>query len=668
MQLNTQQRKAVTTTDRPLLVLAGAGSGKTGVITQKIRWLIQQENLSPKHVFAVTFTNKAAAEMRERLSTMLSREETRQLSITTFHRLGLTILQRDGAGIGLRRGFTIRDQSDCTNALRDIISEHQLGLDERPLLSVISDWKNRFVTPDDAMAAAQNGREQSAAIAYGHYQSLLRACNSVDFDDLVCLPVELLTTDTELRDTWQSRVRHLLVDEYQDTNEAQYALIQLLVGKFGMLTAVGDDDQSIYSWRGANPENLNLLQKDYPSLEVIKLEQNYRSSQRILRCANAVIAENPHLFDKKLWSDLGLGDPIRVSACQNALDEADWVSADILSYKFRKKLQFRDIAILYRSNFQSRLFETALREKQIPYKISGGQSFFDRAEIKDIMAYLKLMVNPDDDMAFLRVVNTPRREIGVSTLEKLGQHARRRHCSLLHACHDLGLGETLNERARQKLQYFANWITAMADNAERGNAVAVIRQLLEDMDYEGWLNAQSASKPAAIAAWENVQELVDWIRRQYDNDETDSLVFSDAVSHMTLMDRLSRDDTDNGDQVQMMTLHAAKGLEFPYVYLVGAEENILPHRNSIEAETIEEERRLAYVGMTRAKQTLTFTWAATRQKFGETSQCEPTRFLEQLPPEDVNIIGDTSSESAVAINQAAGKETLDSLKALLAGK
>lgn len=665
MQLNSQQRKAVTMTDKPLLVLAGAGSGKTGVITQKIVWLINQKAMQPSNIFAVTFTNKAASEMRQRLSAQLDKASLKKLNISTFHRLGLQFLHSEGKALGLRKGFTILDQGESYSALREIIGEAKLTVDEKTLSARISNWKNEFITPAAALSAAETGLDQASALAYAQYCSLLRACNSVDFDDLICLPVEILRENQDIRDRWQGRVRHLLVDEYQDTNTAQYALVQLLVGKFGLLTAVGDDDQSIYSWRGANPENLNQLKVDYPALEVIKLEQNYRSSQRILRCANAVIAVNPHVFEKKLWSDLGLGDPLRVSACLNAIDEAEWVAAEIFSLKFRKNIRFGDVAILYRSNFQSRLFEQALREKQIPYHISGGKSFFDRAEIKDVMAYLKLMVNPLDDTAFLRIVNTPRRDIGPNTLEKLGNYARERRCSLFHACHELGLESVLSARAFNNLQQFANWMTLSADNVARGSAVDVIRQMLERMNFDDWLQQQAASKAAAQRSIDNVEELLVWIKRQLDDDSGTQRDLSDIISQVTLMDILSRETEESPDQVNMMTLHAAKGLEFPHVYLVGAEEDILPHRNSIESGDIEEERRLAYVGMTRARYNLTLTWVRNRQKFGETFKAEPSRFLDELPEDDVRHIGATPTEESIEQNQIEGRETLNSLREML---
>ncbi len=665
MGLNPQQLAAVKHFETPLLVLAGAGSGKTGVITQKIAWLIEKKGYAPSSIVAVTFTNKASNEMRARLKKQLAPEQMKGLTISTFHRLGMDMLHKDGEAMGLRKGFTILDQSDSLSTLRELIREGNISIEERELQSMISNWKNEFITPDGALARAADDRDRIAALLYAKYNELLRACNSVDFDDLISLPVELLREHTDIRDKWRNKIRHMLVDEYQDTNAAQYELVRLLVDKFGAFTAVGDDDQSIYSWRGARPENLMNLKVDYPNLRVIKLEQNYRSSQRILRCANAVISHNPHEFEKALWSELGIGDMLRVSTCKHTLDEAEWVAAEILTRHYQKDTRWGDFAILYRSNFQSRAFEQAMREKQIPYTISGGSSFFDKTEIKDMLAYLKLLVNPDDDTAFLRCINTPRREIGPATLSRLGQHARNRNISLFAACHDVGLETRLEGRPLHRLQRFANWLTLNADNAERGDTLAVVKGVFDDIDYTDWINKQYETPGKAQRAIENTQELMAWIQRLLTDEDQKDQPLSDVVRSLCLHDMLSRqDDETDSNEVQMMTLHAAKGLEFPHVFMVGMEEDLLPHRNSIESDTIEEERRLAYVGMTRARHTLTFTRSRARQQFGETSACEPSRFLADLPADDVTFMGELDSATAEQ-TRAAGKSALKGLMDLL---
>lgn len=665
MGLNPQQLAAVTHFETPLLVLAGAGSGKTGVITQKIAWLIEKQHYTPQSIIAVTFTNKAANEMRTRLKKQLEPSQIRGLMISTFHRLGMNILHKDGNAIGLRKGFTILDQSDSLSAIRELVREDNSAIEEQVVQRLISNWKNDFTGPAQALESAVDDQQRISALLFSRYNDLLRACNSVDFDDLINLPVLLLRDYPDIRDNWRNRVRHLLIDEYQDTNAAQYELIRLLVDKFGALTAVGDDDQSIYSWRGARPENLLTLQTDYPNLKVVKLEQNYRSSQRILRCANAIISKNPHSFEKKLWSDLGIGDPLRVSVCKHSLDEAEWVAAEILTRHYQKDTPWGDFAILYRSNFQSRHFEQALREKQIPYSISGGSSFFDRTEIKDMLAYLKLLVNPDDDTAFLRCINTPKREIGPSTLARLGQHASSRNISLFAACHDIGLETQLSGRPLHRLQRFANWLTLTADNAVRGDTLAVVKGLFEEIDYAEWVGKQHDVPAKAQRALENTRELLAWIERLSTDEENRDQPLHEVVRSLCLRDMLSRqDDDDAGNEVQMMTLHAAKGLEFPHVFIVGMEEDLLPHRNSLEEDGIEEERRLAYVGMTRARHTLTFTRSRSRQQFGETGACEASRFLDDLPAEDVTYIGELSQATAEQ-TRATGKDALRGLMDLL---
>ncbi len=666
-KLNDQQRAAVMEFDRPVLVLAGAGSGKTGVITQKIAYLINKQQYSPRSIIAVTFTNKAANEMRGRLRKLLDAKTAKQLSISTFHRLGLTMLQQDGAGVGLRKGFTIFDQSDSMSVLRELISEHNSAIEERTLQNMISNWKNQFINADAALHSSVDDQERAAAILYKAYTEFLAACNSVDFDDLINLPVTLLKTNPAVLEKWRGRTRHLLVDEYQDTNAAQYELVRLLVDKFGALTAVGDDDQSIYSWRGARPENLYTLKDDYPNLRVIKLEQNYRSSQRILRCANQVISHNPHVYDKKLWSDLGIGDELKISVCRHGIDEAEWVAAQILTMHYQKGIPFGDFAILYRSNFQSRPFEQAMREKQIPYQISGGDSFFDKTEIKDMLAYLKLLVNPDDETAFLRCINTPRREIGPTTLAALGKQARSRNNSLFAACHDMGLETHMSEKARTNLQRFANWLVLVADNAERGDTLAVLKQFFDDMDYTGWIERQASTPQKAERSLKNIDELWQWIERLLTTEDASEVSLVDIVSQLSLHDILSRqEDKKETSQIQMSTLHAAKGLEYPHVFMVGMEEEILPHKNSLESGDLEEERRLCYVGMTRARHTLTFTRARSRQRYGEMSNCEQSRFLADLPEDDVITMGELG-ENNPEQERTSGKEALEGLMAMLSG-
>jgi len=665
MALNPQQLAAVKHVDTPLLVLAGAGSGKTGVITEKIAYLIRQRAYEPRSIIAVTFTNKAAQEMKARLAKKLGKDIVRSVSVSTFHRLGLTILRSAPEAAGLRKAFTILDQSDANSILRELIREQNSPIEDRTAQHMISQWKSAFLTPEHALNSAADNQAQSAALLFRDYEQWLRSCNSVDFDDLINLPVSVLNSDAEQRQKWQGLVRHLLVDEYQDTNTAQYQLMRLLMDRFGALTVVGDDDQSIYSWRGARPDGLLTLKDDYPNLRVIKLEQNYRSSQRILRSANAVISHNPHLFEKRLWSDLAIGDELCISVCRHGLDEADWVSGQILMRQYQKKCDFSDFAILYRSNFQSRHFEKALREKNIPYQISGGSSFFDKAEVKDMLAYLKLLVNPDDDTAFIRVVNTPRREIGPNTMMKLGDYARSRHCSLFSACHEVGLEHILSGKPLQRVRAFAHWLVQQGDNATRGDTLQVVLGLFEDIGFRDWLEQTADTPKQAERMLVSVDELLEWMQRLLVDEEQKDRSLTEVVNRLSLHDMLSKQDEDKPmNAVHMLTLHAAKGLEFPHVYMVGMEEELLPHRNSIEDEAIEEERRLAYVGMTRARHSLTFTRCRTRQRYGESSLTEPSRFLADLPPDDVVTLGDTGTDNAARDRQA-GTDALASLRDLL---
>jgi len=664
-RLNPAQRTAVEYLEGPMLVLAGAGSGKTRVITRKIAHMVSERGISPSNIAAVTFTNKAAREMKARVGELLSEERAQGLTVSTFHTLGMRILREEHARIGYRRGFTLFDAEDSLSLLRELLKverAEKAEILERAQWQ-ISAWKSGLLTPEAAIKKAENDSDRRHARLYMDYQRNLQAYNAMDFDDLISKPVHLLESDAEARDKWQDRLRYLLVDEYQDTNAAQYRLLKLLAGVRAAFTAVGDDDQSIYSWRGAQPQNLALLQQDFPALKVVKLEQNYRSTRRILKVANALIGHNPHLFEKKLWSELGDGEPIRLIACPDAAGEAERVVTEITAHKLRYKTRNGDFAILYRSNHQSRLFEKALREQKLPYDISGGTSFFDRGEVRDLVAYLRLLVNPEDDSAFLRIVNLPRRELGPVTLEKLGAFAGKKHISLFGACFEAGLKAEMQERAAEKLHEFATWVSKTAEQAESEPAAAVVEQMLEDINYRGWLEESAKDLPTAERKWENVQEFVEWLEKPYGKSEGGTL--ADTLGKLALMDMLDRNaDDKDGDSVQLMTLHAAKGLEFPHVFLVGMEEEILPHRNSLEGDALEEERRLCYVGITRARQTLTLSYADKRKKYGEEISCEPSRFLKELPQDD--LLSDSNAPPATAEERVArGKAYLDSLRNLL---
>ena len=670
-RLNPSQREAVRYIDGPLLVLAGAGSGKTRVITRKIAWLIQECGISARNIAAVTFTNKAAREMKARVGKLLDGKQSRGLQISTFHTLGLNIIKRELATLGYKPRFSIYDSVDSLALIKELM-RRDLGDDKGAVEQVrwcISRWKNDFITPEQALeqVVPDDPVTLVAARLYEEYTRHLKAYNAFDFDDLIMLPVLLFEQHPEVLERWRNTVRYLLVDEYQDTNATQYRLVKLLTGIRGALTVVGDDDQSIYAWRGANPENLARLQEDFPSLRVIKLEQNYRSMARILKAANQLISNNPHLFEKRLWSELGYGDPLRVIQARDEQHEAERVAAEILHHRFINRTAFRDYAILYRGNHQSRQFEKALREHNIPYRLSGGTSFFAYTEIKDLMAYLRLLVNQDDDNAFLRIVNTPRREIGPATLEKLAAYAGERGISLFAACFELGLAQHLPGRAVERLERFVRWLVDVADRAARGEPLAVVRELLADLDYRQWLDETAKDRKSAERRWENVEELLSWMKHIAENSAGQGTL-ADLVSHMTLMDILERNEEDDSelDSVTLLTLHAAKGLEFPHVFLVGMEEQLLPHHASLDEGNLEEERRLAYVGITRAQRSLTFTCAIKRKKGGEMVACEPSRFLDELPDEDLEWQGGSRrTETTPEESQRRGKAHLAHMRSML---
>ncbi|NAW98303.1 MULTISPECIES: DNA helicase Rep [unclassified Vibrio] len=640
MKLNPRQDEAVKYVSGPCLVLAGAGSGKTRVITNKIAYLVQQCDYKARNIAAVTFTNKAAREMKARVAQTLGKAESKGLLVSTFHTLGLNIIRREYKFLGLKAGFSLFDDQDQLALLKEL-TEKQLEGDKdllRQLLSTISNWKNDMLTPEQAKGFAQGEQQQLFAYCFDLYQKQMKAYNALDFDDLILMPVLLLQNNAEVRQRWQSRIRYLLVDEYQDTNTSQYELVKLLVGERGRLTVVGDDDQSIYSWRGAKPQNLVLLGQDYPNLKLIKLEQNYRSTSRILRAANILIANNPHVYEKTLFSEIPEGEKLKVLLAKNEDHEAERVTGELIAHKFLNRTEYRDYAILYRGNHQSRLIEKSLLQNRVPYKLSGGTSFFARAEIKDIMAYLKVLVNPDDDNAFLRIVNTPKREIGPVTLEKLGSYANMRGKSLFSASFELGLEHHLSGRGLDNLRQFTQWLVAISDQAERGNTVEAVRSLVRDIHYEDWLYETSSSPKAAEMRMKNVSDLYSWIVADLEGDNYDQQEKSlkEVVQRLTLRDMMERsEEEDESDAVQLMTLHASKGLEFPYVYLIGTEEGILPHQTSIDEDNVEEERRLMYVGITRAQRELTFTMCKERRQYGELLKPTQSRFLDELPFDDV---------------------------------
>ena len=639
MKLNPQQQQAVEYTDGPCLVLAGAGSGKTRVIINKIAHLVGRCGYSPKQIAAVTFTNKAAREMKERVAHSIGKEQSRGLIVSTFHTLGFDIIKREYKLLGFKANMTLFDEHDQMALLKELTADY-LQEDKdllRELVSAISNWKNDLIMPQQALTQARDEKYQTFAKCYERYSNQIRAYNALDFDDLIMLPTLLFKNNKEVRSKWQEKIRYLLVDEYQDTNTSQYELIKLLVGQRGRFTVVGDDDQSIYSWRGARPQNMVRLRDDFPNLQVIKLEQNYRSTRRILHCANILIDNNEHVFDKKLFANLGEGEKLQIIEAKNEEHEAERVVGELIAHRFTHKTQYKDYAMLYRGNHQSRLLEKVLMQNRIPYKISGGTSFFSRVEIKDMMAYLRVLVNQDDDAAFLRIVNTPKREIGTATLEKLGTLAQEKHISLFEAVFDFDLIQRITPKAYNVLQGFARWLVELNDELLRAEPEQAVRRMLADIHYEEYLYEYATSAKAAEMQSKNVATLFDWVADMLKGDEfNEPMSLSQVVTRLTLRDMLERgEDGDEANQVQLMTLHASKGLEFPHVFLIGMEEGILPHQTSIDEDNVAEERRLAYVGITRAQQTLCFTLCKERRQFGELIKPEPSRFLLELPQDDL---------------------------------
>ncbi len=659
INLNPAQHEAITYLDGPLLVLAGAGSGKTRVIVQKLAYLVEKCGYSPSNIAAITFTNKASNEMRERVGKLLSGKDAKGMTICTFHALGMQILREEAGLLGYKKQFSIFDTADTGKIISELLGAPDKQ-DIRLAQSIISNWKAGFVTPEQAETQAKNEGEQRIARLFARYQDTLRAYQAMDFDDLIRLPVDLFNQLPEALLRWQQRLRYLLVDEYQDTNVCQYQLMKLLAGSRAALTAVGDDDQSIYAWRGASTANIQNLQNDYPNLKVIKLEQNYRSSQRILQSANFLIKNNTKLFDKNLWSEHGLGDQLRVFAAKAEDHEAEAVVLKLLAHKVEHRTRFADYAILYRSNHLSRIFEEQLRSQNVPYTVSGGTSFFERAEIKDLVAYLRLIANADDDPAFIRAITTPRRGIGNQTLEKLASYAGTRNISLFEAAFESAMEQQLPPRQHEELLTFCRFINRMQERAEKEECTPVLNDLMSAIDYEAWL-FDSHEPRQAETKWANVTDFVGWINRKSTADEKSLLAMTQTIALMNLLESKEEEI----DAVSLSTLHAAKGLEFGHVFMVGVEEGVLPHQRSETPEQIEEERRLMYVGITRAQRSLQISYCNKRRQGKEWQNCEASRFIQELPVDDVIFAGAMPAGSTPEVSKDEGMAKLARIKAML---
>ena len=659
--LNIAQQEAVNYLHGPCLVLAGAGSGKTRVITHKIARLIQA-GLEPKRIAAITFTNKAAAEMRERAKGLIGARAAREVVICTFHALGVRMLREDGQTIGLKEQFSILDSDDVLSLLKDCGKTTDAAV-ARQWQWTISLWKNQGLTPAQALEQARGNEEhRSAAMVMQLYHERLQAYQSVDFDDLIQLPLKLMQQHPEVRAKWQQQLGHVLVDEYQDTNATQYELLKLLVGPDrpdARFTAVGDDDQSIYGWRGATLDNLRKLPEDFPELKVIKLEQNYRSTSNILQAANNVIGPNPKLFPKTLWSALGDGEPVRVIDADNEEHEADRVVARIQSLRSTSSYkEFRDFAILYRANHQSRLLETALRRAQIPYKVSGGTSFFDRAEIKDLCAWFRLLANNDDDPAFLRAITSPKRGIGHTTMQQLGEFAGKYRISMFEALFSPSLPAALPKRAVDSLHEFGRYLNDLEYRARHTSGAEAARTFLGDwlreIQFEQYLVDSEDSEKVAAARWNNVLEFIDWMAGRAGGtlDDTAGVhtqseirTVLEVAQTIALLSTISEREEEQ-NVVTLSTLHASKGLEWPHVMMIGVVEGLLPFRVDDEASSgeaegllqrIQEERRLMYVGITRAQRSLAVSWTRRRKKGRDIISAQPSRFIKEMALDSATV-------------------------------
>ncbi|WP_024888897.1 UvrD-helicase domain-containing protein [Luteimonas huabeiensis] len=653
--LNPPQRAAVLHCEGPLLVLAGAGSGKTRVIVEKIAHLISSGRYPARRIAAITFTNKSAKEMRERVSKRIRGDAAEGLTISTFHALGLKLLQIEHERAGLRRGFSVFDADDCAAQYKDLCNGMKPDAIQA-LQHLVSRAKNAGLSPEEAAALARSPRELEAAELYGRYQARLAAFNAVDFDDLIRLPVQLLESHEDLRLAWRERIGYLLVDECQDTNDAQYRLLKAIAGPAGNFTCVGDDDQSIYAWRGANPENLGQLGRDYPALTVIKLEQNYRCSNRVLRAANALIANNPHEHLKTLWSAQADGERIRVWECRDHAHEAERVAAELQFLQASVGMPWSECCVLFRSNFQSRALEKALQLMRVPYHLSGGTAFLERAEVKDALSWLRLIANPDDDSAFLRAVQSPKREVGATTLARLSELARTAHLPLSRAVESVGLLKQLQPRAANALGAFADIVRGLRQDAARVPPAELVRSVVERSGLLAAVRAQCKTETQFAMRRGNLEELAGWFEGPRGAGP------GELAAQLALLTHADRDDP--GNQVRLMSLHAAKGLEFRYVFLVGVEDGVLPHEASIDEGRIDEERRLLYVGITRAKERLWLSYAREATKWGSRMKLTPSRFLDELPPEELQRDGADPVADAAHKRERAGAG-FAAIKALL---
>lgn len=670
-QLNPEQRTAVETTEGALLCLAGAGSGKTKTITCRIAHLILNKGIPPENILAVTFTNKAANEMKERVAEHIGTERANGATIATFHSLGVRLLRRDITRLGYRPNFSIYAESDQTGLLRQVVRDVMPGkkVDLQAVLTVISRAKNAFCTPEEFKPVGFNEHELLTAPLYPRYQSSLRACNAIDFDDIIMLAVKLLQKEPEVLRYWRERFRYIMVDEYQDTNEAQYRFISLLAGEQSNLCVVGDDDQSIYGWRGADSLRILAFEQHHPGCRVIKLEQNYRSTGTILSAANSVIKNNPARKEKALWTRGESGRPIDLVVARDEEEEAALVLERVQVEMGKGKHRYRDFAVLYRTNSQSRPFEEQFRMAGIPYVLIGGQQFFERKEVKDALSYLRVIANQRDEQALLRIVNFPRRGIGDTSLLKVNQWALQMNCPLFEAYGRAALCQGLAPASAEKMILFHRFMEEESARFKQSGPLAPrVMDLFRRLKLDDELLKTMDDPVAARRKMENIEQIVNSLASYEDRSEAPTL--AGFLERVALLDEDRNDkgkkEKKKNDEVILMSLHASKGLEFPHVFLVGLEEEILPHKRSIyEDASIDEERRLCYVGITRAREHLTISRCSKRKRYGTLETREPSRFLAEIP-EELITVHDAANAPALSPAEAesVAAHTFSRLKAM----
>lgn len=638
MSLNYVQKHAVELINGPCLILAGAGSGKTKVIINKIIYLIKNCQYQPNNIIALTFTNKAAYEIKTRLLEHLNIFEIQRIIISTFHSFGLQIIKKEINFLGLNSNFSLFDKKDQISLLKKITNK-KIKNDTKllkNLIFTISYWKNKFYTPLDVELLSKSSQEKDFAYYYKKYTIHLRESNILDFDDLICIPILLFKKNKIIKHRWQEKITYLLVDEYQDTSNSQYELIKMLTNKRSNFTLVGDDDQSIYSWRGATTQNIFLLKKDFPTLKIIKMEQNYRSYGRILKVANKLISYNPNYFQKKLFSKLKYGNKINIIIAKNEEIEAEKIAQKIICQCSQNKLEYRDYAILYRGNYQSQILEKIFLKRNIPYNISNNSSFFSRPEIKDLLSYLRLIINHNDNYAFSKVLNTPCRRIGITTLNKIEEFAIKKKISFFQVIDDPEIKNFLRISTVNKIKKFISWIkkVTLLSISQPSNILDII---IHDTAYESWLSKNLKESDKIKNSTNNIYMLSNWIKSLIKGNNFEKpMSLLEIITKMTLRDIINNEKPKDSNQVQLMTLHSSKGLEFSSVFIIGMSEGILPNIKSINENNIEEERRLAYVGITRAKKQLFLTYCETRMQYGQKLYTVPSRFLFELPEEDLH--------------------------------